>query len=209
MPSHKGSSHDEPSAGSDSPLASTAAAAEPSASAAGPPAAVEPAASTLADPFCSFMVELATDPAKLGAFIKNPDAAMKAAGIDEVDQVILKSGHPPTIHSRLSGQRFSFTPPEPSMPVTVLVVDMTRPSGAHPSAATNQPTVRLSVGSVGLPSYGSSTMFPNAPIQIFPQVHPQLVIHPQIFPQVHPQIFPQVHPQLVIHPQLVNPQSGG
>ena len=164
------------------------------------------------------MVALATDPARLGAYIKDPDAAMREAGITDVDQVILKSGQPGTIHARLSGQRFSFTPPTP-MPTAVLVVDMVRPPGALEAAAADQPTVR-SQPAYAIPfSQGSSTMFPNAPLQIvhpqifpqvhpqiFPQIHPQLVIHPQIFPQifpqVHPQIFPQIHPQLVIHPQI-------
>jgi hypothetical protein len=75
------------------------------------------------------MAALATDPAWLGAYIKDPDAAMREAGITDVDQVILKSGQPGTIHAQLSGQRLSFTPPTP-MPTAVLVVDMVRPPGA-------------------------------------------------------------------------------
>ncbi|MDE2296946.1 MAG: hypothetical protein KGK18_02155, partial [Burkholderiales bacterium] len=162
------------------------------------------------DEFRTFMVALATDPARLGAYIKDPDAAMRAAGISEVDQVILKSGQPWTIHARLSGQRFSFTPPTPS---AMLVVDLVRPPGAPEGAPADQPAVRGQAGSPTVPNPGSSTMYPNAPSQIlypqiWPQVHPQLVIHPQIYPQVHPQlvihpqIYPQVHPQLVIHPQI-------
>ena len=58
------------------------------------------------DEFHAFLVALATDPTRLGAFIKDPDAAMRAAGVDEVDQVILKSGQPATIYARLSGQKF-------------------------------------------------------------------------------------------------------
>ncbi len=166
------------------------------------------------DEFRSFLIALATDPAKLGAFLKDPDAAMQGAGIDEVDQVVLKSGHPATIHARLMGQRFSFTPPPP---VAMLVVDMAR----APGASTDQPVVRTPYGSTGPTQQGSSPMFPNTPLQIvppqiYPQVHPQVVVHPQIYPQihpqvvVHPQIYPQIHPpQIVVHPQIypqVHPQ---
>ena len=131
----------------------------------------------------SFMVALATDPAKLGAFIKDPDAVMKEYGISDVDQVILKSAHPATIHARLSGQRFSFMP----SPVSVLGMDMTRAPDAVQSAATEHPSLRFQSSFTGIPSQGSSTMFSNVPLQIvppqiFPQIHPQIV-HPLIFPQ--------------------------
>ncbi|WP_293900315.1 hypothetical protein [Phenylobacterium sp.] len=154
------------------------------------------------DEFRTFMVALATDPARLGAYIKDPDTAMQAAGIGEVDRAILKGGQPWAIHARLMGQRFSFDPPP--TPAAVLVVDMVRPPGAPEGAAADQPTVRGPQPAFGP---GSSSMFPNAPPQFpqfpqFPQVHPQVVVHPQIFPQVHPQIFPQIHPQIV-HPQVV------
>ena len=214
MPTQKRGAADGPGASGDDSMAITSAES-------GSALASAPSSESLPDEFRAFMVALATDPAKLGAFIKDPDAAMKEAGIGEVDQVILKSGHSWTIHARLSGQRFSFTPPAPPTPVTVLVVDMTRPPGTPQSDAADQPTVRAQSWFAGLPSQGSSTMFPNTPLQIahpqiypqvhpqlvihpqiYPQVHPQLVIHPQIYPQVHPQIFPQVHPQLVIHPQI-------
>jgi hypothetical protein len=178
-------------------------------------ATVQSAAPGAADEFRSFLVSLATDPTKLGAFIKDPDGAMGAANIDPVDQVILKSGQPWTIHARLLGQKFSFTPPAPAP--TVLVVDMTRQTGAGGSDETEQPTIRTGTIFTASANQGSSAMFPNFPIQvpqIFPQVHPQQVfpqIHPQqVFPQIHPQqVFPQIHPQQVfpqIHPQQVFPQ---
>ena len=183
------------------------------------------------DEFRSFLVALATDPAKLGAFIKDPDGAMGAANIDPVDQVILKGAQAWMIHARLLGQKFSFTPPATP---TVLVVDMV---GAAAAGAADQPTVRSGSAFPAPPSQGSLNMFPSFPPvqvplqlvvhpqfpqafpqfpqafpqfpqafpQIFPQVHPQVVVHPQIFPQ----IFPQVHPQVVVHPQIfpqVHPQ---
>jgi hypothetical protein len=170
----------------------------------------EPTAPTLPDQFRSFLVALATDPQKLGTFIKDPDGAMAAAGIEAVDQAILKSGNGGMIHARLLGQKFSFTPPPPT---TVLVVDMTKQSGGE----AEQPTVRTSAFSPVASSQGSFNMYPyqqGNPQQIFPQIHPQQIfpqIHPQqIFPQIHPQqIFPQVHPQQIfpqVHPQQIFPQ---
>ena len=157
------------------------------------------------DGFRSFMVELATDPARLGAYIRDPDATMATAGIDPVDQAILKGGQPWVIHARLMGQRFSFDPPP--TPAAVLVVDMVRPPDAPEGAGADQPTVRGAGPAAGP---GSSSMFPNAPVQ-FPQITPpQVVVQPQIFPQIFPQILPQiVHPQVVVHPQIfpqIHPQ---
>src|ERR1700732_5348768 len=112
------------------------------------------------DEFRAFLVALATDPAKLGNFIKDPDGSMGAAGIDAVDQAILKSGQAWIIHARLLGQRFSFTPPAPT---TVLVVDMTRQSSASASNIANQPTVRIGPAFTAAPHQGGSAMFPTTP----------------------------------------------
>ncbi|HKA90987.1 MAG TPA: hypothetical protein VKE22_25170 [Haliangiales bacterium] len=158
------------------------------------------------DEFRRFLVALAVDPAKLGAFLKDPDEVMKAAGISDVDRIILKSGYPAAIHARLSGQKLAFTP---AVAIPALVVDLVRPpEGAEGEA---QPVVRTS-GQWAQPAPWSVAMYPNIPLpifpqvqpQIFPQVHPQLVIHPQIYPQIHP-IFPQVHP--LVYPQ-VSPYGG-
>jgi hypothetical protein len=179
--------------------------------------AISAADPTLHDEFHAFMVALATDPAQLGAFVKDPDAAMHAAGISDIDQAVLKSGQPWAIHARLTGQRFSLGAP---MPGAMLVVDMVKPPGATEGTTASVPTVRDQSRNPTLQNQGSSNMFPNSPSQIvspqiFPQVHPQVYpqiypqVHPQIYPQVHPQIYPQVHPQLVIHPQIypqVHPQ---
>src|SRR4051812_32725547 len=68
------------------------------------------------DKLLAFMVAVATDPIKLGIFIRDPVVAMAEAGISEVDQAVMKSGNPLIIHARLSGQKFSFTPPgDPSI----------------------------------------------------------------------------------------------
>ena len=129
------------------------------------------------DEFHTFMVALATDPAKLGEFIKDPDAAMKAAGISDVDQVILKSGQASTIHARLSGQKFSFTPPPP---VTMLIVDLAKKPGAPESAAADQPTLRPGPSFAVPPNQISPYMFPNFPIH--PQIHPVFPVIQQLHP---------------------------
>ena len=177
------------------------------------------------DDFHKFLVGLATDPAKLGAFIKDPDAAMTAAGLPEADQAVLKSGHPGMIHDRLRGQTTQLmlvTPP----PVTLLIVDMAA-EGGH---GAEQPTIRqLPQG--GQPMYPNHPIYPPAhpiyPPALYPVSYPQVDSQSQIGPHptiVHPvivQAFPQfgrhaliVHPQIVQsqavpqfgHPQIVHPQ---
>jgi hypothetical protein len=182
------------------------------------------------DDFHKFLVGLATDPAKLGTFIKDPDASMKAAGLSDADQAVLKSGHPAIIHGRLSGQAAA---PVVVPQIILLVVDM---APAEAGQGGEQPSVR------NLTSQGSQPMYPTYPSQypmvmvtvaggqppqihpiypppIYPpQIHPiypppiypplQVVVHPQVVhPQIvtPPQIYPQIHPQIV-HPQIVHPQ---
>jgi hypothetical protein len=161
------------------------------------------------DDFHKFLVSLATDPAKLGAFIKDPDAAMTAAGLSEADQAVLKSGHPWTIHGRLAGQQTQ-APINVTPPITILVVDM----AAAQAGQAEQPALR---GVASLPHpQGSFLMYPNTPLQIYPPIYPPPQIHPiypppQIHPiypppQIHP-VWPQItHPQLVIHPIYPPPQ---
>jgi hypothetical protein len=157
---------------------------------AGKPAARGGATEAPPDEFHKFLVGLATDPAKLGAFIKDPDAAMSAAGLSEADQAVLKSGHPWMIHGRLAGQQAQAPINVVTPPITILVVDM----AAAEAGKAELPTLRgLAYPS---PVQGSSLMYPNTPLQIYPPIYP---------PPVYPVIYPQVHPQLVIHPQIVHP----
>ncbi len=62
------------------------------------------------DEFKQFLIALAVDPIKLGAFLSEPDAAMRDGGLNAVDQFILKSGNSMLIHSRIHGQRYAFDP---------------------------------------------------------------------------------------------------
>src|SRR5215217_3505522 len=111
-----------------------------------------------ADELRSFLVNLATDPARLGEFIRDPEAA-------------LKSGNPAAIYARITGQEVT----APSQPVTVLVVDLVRASGED---AEDTPVIR------GLPTFPQQIfpqVFPQitplqiAPQQVFPQVAPQVI----------------------------------
>jgi len=150
-----------------------------------------------ADELRSFLVNLATDPARLGEFIRDPDAAMSDTDLDTQDQAALKSGNPAAIYARITGQEVT----APSQPVTVLVVDLVRASGED---AEDTPVIR------GLPTFPQQ-IFP----QVFPQVTPLQIAPQQVFPQITPlqiapqQVFPQVFPQvtpLQIAPQQVFPQ---
>ena len=167
------------------------------------PAAGGGGATAPPDEFHKFLVSLATDPAKLGAFIKDPNAAMSAAGLSEADQAVLKSGHPWMIHGRLAGQQAQ-TPVNVTLPITILVVDM----AAAEAGQAEQPAIR-GLGALPHPQ-GSSLMFPNTPLQIYPPIYPPPQIHP-IWPppQIHP-IYPppQIHPvwPQIVHPQIVHPQ---
>src|SRR4051812_18160964 len=78
-----------------------------------------------------YLVRLATDPAELGRFVKDPEASMEAAELPARDRVALKSGDPSAIYSRLTGAAAM-------PPVTVLVVDMQ----AAAEAADAMPRIR-------------------------------------------------------------------
>jgi hypothetical protein len=63
------------------------------------------------DKLRAFLVELATQPQRLGEFIKDPDAAMKTAGLEAEDQTLLKSGNATAINARLRGKVTPKAPP--------------------------------------------------------------------------------------------------
>ena len=125
------------------------------------------------DEFRRFLVGLATDPAQLGRFIKDPLGTMAEAGLSPQDQATLQSADPGAIHARLTGA------PTPGTPVTVLVVNV---GEGAPGAETLHVTPAAQIV---------------APQIIHPQILPQQVIHPQIWPQqiIHPQVLPQTGQQ--------------
>ena len=52
----------------------------------------------------NFLSELAVSPERLASYQKNPDAAMKEAGLDADEIAALKSGDPAKVYASLSGQ---------------------------------------------------------------------------------------------------------
>ena len=173
------------------------------------PAQSTGAGTSPADRFRAFLVGLATDPAKLGSFIRDPDATMEAAGISSADQSILKSGNPSVIHSRL-GRPVSM----PQPPVTVLIVDMISASGDSSDAAA-EPFVRTAT----IPPQAASPVMPqgpSSPSQAIPPIFRQALSTPApLVPMVwsgalsSPPLVP-VWPTYAIHgaapPALVHPQ---
>jgi hypothetical protein len=61
-----------------------------------------PRGSDSEDQLRAFLVEVATDPAALGRFVKDPEASMSEAGLAAEDQAVLRSGDPGTINARLA-----------------------------------------------------------------------------------------------------------
>jgi len=152
------------------------------------------------DQLHEFLVALATDPAALGRFVKDPDTAMADAELGPMDQSVLRSGDPATINTRLVRG-----PGPAAAAAMMLVVDVTPGAGGKPEQVTvrpfGQPLFPQFPPQQVLPQFPPQQVFPQIhPQQVFPQIHPQLVIHPQqvVHPQIHPQlVFPQIHPQLV------------
>src|SRR5215831_6962552 len=148
------------------------------------------------DSFRSFLVGLATDPAKLGEFMKDPEGSMSAAGLAEEDKAIVLSGNLGAINARIRGQAAP-------RPAPLLVVDM----AGQDEAGQAMPSVRA------LP-ITAPQIFPQI-LQVQPVIYPQIqhVISPQIYPQIrpqiiYPQIYPQIHPVVSpqIYPQIIYPQ---
>src|SRR5690348_4007308 len=106
------------------------------------------------DALRGFLARLATDPAELGRFVKDPHAAMEAAKLSPGDRAILQSGNPAAIHARLQAGTGS------TMPVISLVVD---------ASGDKDPTLTVR----GAGGFGG--------ILQLPQVVPQIVL-PQIGP---------------------------
>ena len=149
----------------------------------------------------SFLVNLATDAAALGGFIKDPDASMTAAGIAPEDQLILKSGNAAAIYAKLQGGATMSSAPA----AVLLVVDIAS------SGDDGRETVSLRMGQPEASGLQAQSLIPQLAIQVSPQlvvqpqIHPNVVVHPQLV--VHPQVVhPQILPQLVVHPQVVHPQ---
>jgi hypothetical protein len=68
------------------------------------------------DRLMAFMVALATDPMRLEAWLENAEGAMIAAGLDEAERAVVRSGDPRTIYGRLTNTALPSSTPPASLP---------------------------------------------------------------------------------------------
>lgn len=68
------------------------------------------------DRLMAFWIAMATDPMKHEAFLRDPDAAMTAAGLDETERAVAKSGDARTIYTRLTQPALPSAPPQAALP---------------------------------------------------------------------------------------------
>jgi hypothetical protein len=61
-----------------------------------------------------FLAEIAIDPEKMAAFLADPDAMARNAGLDEADRVALGSANQGDIHARLLVNESDPPPPPPT-----------------------------------------------------------------------------------------------
>ena len=66
------------------------------------------------DRLMAFWVAIASDPMKHEAFLRDPDAAMAAAGLDEAERAVVRSGNARTIYARLTNTALPSAPPPPA-----------------------------------------------------------------------------------------------
>jgi len=120
-----------------------------------------------------FLSSLATDPSKLGEFIRDPEAVAKKAELSDDDLAALKSGLPALIHARLAGVSL-----EDAFNVTL-----------RPPVSPNQ-----FVFPVQLQQPLQISQFP--PQFVFQQLPPQFIFQlPPQFQQLPPQFIFQLPPQ--------------
>lgn len=70
-------------------------------------------------PLTDYLKRLATDPAELGSFQKNPDAAMQAAGLLPAHQAVLKTRDPKKISDAAIAEHP--TPANANAPFTFMI----------------------------------------------------------------------------------------
>jgi hypothetical protein len=148
-----------------------------------------------------FLAGLATEPARLGEFIMDPEAVAKKAGLSEDDVAALKSGLPGLIHARLAGvsleDAFNVTLRPPVSPNQfVFPVQLQQPLQISQLQSPLQ-----------FPQFPPQFIFQQLPPQ-FQQLPPQFIFQlPPQFQQLPPQfIFQQLPPQFVFQqlpPQIV------
>lgn len=68
------------------------------------------------DRLMAFWVAMATDPMKHEAFLRAPEAAMDAAGLDAAERQVALSGNPQAIYARLTHKALPASPPPAALP---------------------------------------------------------------------------------------------
>jgi len=66
------------------------------------------------DRLMAFWVGLATDPMKHEAYLRQPETAMDAAGLDAAERAVVKSGDARTIYTRLTQPALPSAPASPA-----------------------------------------------------------------------------------------------
>ncbi len=66
------------------------------------------------DRLMAFWVAMATDAAKHEAFLRAPEAAMDAAGLDAAERAVVRSGDARTIYERLTHTALPSAPQPPA-----------------------------------------------------------------------------------------------
>ena len=163
----------------------------------------------------SFLVGLATDPARLGAFIRDPDSELTTAGIGDAEGAVLKSGNAAAIYGLLSGA--SAAPMIP--PVTILVIDSQQKEGEEAQLSVrgqNQMLYPMVMPYAQAPAM-MQQMVTSHPVFIPPMVIVEAVTNLQMVPHItmpqfppppqitygQPSPWPQYPPQLVAGPHLI------
>jgi hypothetical protein len=181
----------------------------------------DPKSSEPDDQLRDFLVGVATDPAALGRFVKDPETSMSEAGLSAEDQAVLRSGNPGAINARLaSGPGAGAGGP------MMLVVDVAgdqvnvRPLLQFPQLVLQQPPLQLQlqpplqIQQPPLQLQQPPLQIQQPPLQLLlqqpPPVHIQWPIHPPIWPPpppihwpITPPVWPQVHPP--VHPPIWPP----
>lgn len=117
----------------------------------------------MSDAFRQFMVELASDVAKLTHYMEDPAAAMADAGLSSEDQAILSGGDQNRIYAYLKGGELpppSPVPPPPQLPTVVAAMQMQ----GQPAAAAGAAMPGAMPAGVSPPMITASMFFSAVPI---------------------------------------------
>ena len=155
----------------------------------------DPKGSESDDQLRAFLVGIATDPAALGRYVRDPETSMAEADLSPADAAVLRSGDPGTINARLAGG-----PGAGAGSAAMLVVDV----------AGDQVSVRA--------PFPQLVQQPVQLVNLHPQLvnlHPQLVnlqpqlvnLQPQLVSQLVPLIQPPPQIQQLVLPPIHPPQQ--